>query len=260
MKKKIVIICAAIIIATSAFGEKVSLNTPKGKISIELEGIGGKPVTSEEKKSAEVKQVEPQQKEVPVVEKIKKTEEPVEEKSTKNPNEELYLYNMVKKLKNVDNNFLAKLEDDKDREKSKQLINEIYALIQVLYPENKMLYSMLEDEKEKPAEKIVKKPVEPPKPQAMNEQDFSQILSRIDDESFDNDKMEIINMALIGKAISLEQCDRVLKAFPFDDGKLKAMGAIYKNVIDKSNGYSLVDNFVFINTKNEAKKIVMNTK
>ncbi len=119
---------------------------------------------------------------------------------------------------------------------------------------------MLEEEKENKAEKIVKKPVEPPKPQAMDEQDFSRILSNIEDEAFDKDKLEVINMTLIGKPISLEQCNRVLKVFPFDDGKLKAMEAIYKNVIDKSNGYSLVDNFVFINTKNEAKKIVMNTK
>jgi len=236
MKKKVIMILAIIMIGTSASAEKISLSTSKGSISVELEGIGGKSVTIEEKKTAEVK--------LP------------EEKQVKNPNEELYLYNMIKKLKNVDHNYLAKLEDETDREKSKQLINDIYALIQVLYPDNKMLYSMLEEEKEKPAEKIVKKVV----PQAMNENEFSQILSRIEDESFDNDKMEIINMTLIDKPISLEQCNRVLKAFPFDDGKLKAMATIYKNVIDKSNGYSLVDNFVFPNTKSEAKKIVMNTK
>jgi hypothetical protein len=254
MKKRIIVICIAMIMGTNAFGEKIFLSTPKGSISIELEGIGGRAVTNEEKKTAEVK----------VIEKVKRNEEVVvvknEEKPIKNPNEELYLYNMVRKLKKVDHNYLAKLEDDEDREKSKQLINEIYALIQVLYPENKMLYSMLEEEKENKTEKIVKKPVEPPKPQAMDEQDFSRILSNIEDEAFDKDKLEVINMTLIGKPISLEQCNRVLKVFPFDDGKLKAMEAIYKNVIDKSNGYSLVNNFVFINTKNEAKKIVMNTK
>ncbi len=58
MKKRLIVICIAIIMGTNAFGEKISLSTPKGSISIELEGIGGKAVTNEEKKSAEVKVIE----------------------------------------------------------------------------------------------------------------------------------------------------------------------------------------------------------
>ena len=63
MKKKILMTCAAIILVTNVFGEKISIKTPYGSILVELEEIEVKPVVIEEKETAEIIVVETKKKE-----------------------------------------------------------------------------------------------------------------------------------------------------------------------------------------------------
>lgn len=86
---------------------------------------------------------------------------------------------------------------------------------------------------------------------AMDDQTFSEFLSLLNKEAFENSKIKMANSVLSSSAITTNQLITVLKTFAFDDNKLILAKSAYPSIFDKENFFKVVGVFTFSQNKDQ---------
>ena len=225
-----------LIIAFVVFAEKVTFTSPAGNFSMEIEGT----TTGQESFESIV-----------------------------------LVNNIMKRLNKLDRNYIVKLKK-RDRKEAKQLIDEIKYLvnsipenINVSFPGNQspgvtftgsqspgvtfsqdaQINVSINDfsEEEVQVEEIHAK---------MNASRFQILLSDLEDESFEEERVTIVKVAAQSNYFDVAQGKQIMEVFDFSDGKLAVLKIIYPKIIDTDNSFQLINSFEFGDDKNKAKRII----
>lgn len=252
MKKFVLILL--VLASVNMYAEKVKIYTSAGELSMELEVDKPK----QEERKVEVRSTDQNQK----ISKIAPAKEP---ESVPNSNEDILLYNLLKKLNKLNADYISVL-DKEEQEEAAALAADIRFLIEALYPDKAEMFKktpMSQRKKIVKAQPVVTPPPPPPPPPpvTVNESDFRFMVERVEKESFDKDKISTLKMVMKPTdKITLEQCITMLKIFPFDDGRYQALEYLYPKILEKKNTHILVDYFDFISTKDKVKKLLMESR
>lgn len=94
----------------------------------------------------------------------------------------------------------------------------------------------------------------------LNQQEFSQLVSVIKNESFDDARQLVLTTALNHRPIFVQQVSELLRLFSFEDKKLDIAINLYPSVIDTQNFYLLRDEFSFINNKDKLNDFLLHAQ
>lgn len=90
----------------------------------------------------------------------------------------------------------------------------------------------------------------------LNDQEFNRLLSALDKESFDDNKLSMINSVATNANFSSRQIKELVKRINFEDSKLLIAKQLYANCIDKRNYYLVNDAFKFSSSKSELSEYI----
>jgi len=103
-------------------------------------------------------------------------------------------------------------------------------------------------------------PSYPPQPvrvrQARPEDDFSQLLSAVQRESFSDGKLSVLESGARGSWFTVDQAKRMIGAFSFSQDKLNALQIMAPQIVDRQNLYQIYSAFTFSSDKEAAKGIL----
>jgi len=107
----------------------------------------------------------------------------------------------------------------------------------------------------------VEKPTEVATPakasrKTMPESEFGSLISRINAESFSDNKLRVLRTAAKNYKFSCNQINRLIDAFEFSNEKLEALRIAYPEVTDPENNYKILDAFTYSNDKEQADSII----
>jgi|GEM_PF-4313437 len=91
-------------------------------------------------------------------------------------------------------------------------------------------------------------------PQAMTAENFAKLLKGLKAESFDDNKASFIATFAVHGRLNSDQARELLKAFSFDDGRIKSAVLIYPRLTDPENFYQVLDAFSFDSSKNAVRE------
>ncbi len=150
---------------------------------------------------------------------------------------------MIKeKLKNLDQNYISKLRS-RDEEKAGKIIDDIYDLLDRLESRmNQDMHPTL--------------PPPPPMPQPVNPVDFKRMLESIKHEPFGDNKLAIVRTITQSSFFTVSQTIEVIKLLNMSDEKLSALEMMYPKVLDRANGYLIINEFTFNSDKEKAGRII----
>jgi len=83
------------------------------------------------------------------------------------------------------------------------------------------------------------------RPTALPAEEFNKILAALKTQSFDKDKVPFIENLGKSRYYTCAQVRALLKEFSFDDGRGKAAVALYPQIIDPDNFFTVLEVFVF---------------
>lgn len=230
MKK--IVLMIMIMISLNMYGEKVKIYTSAGEVMMELE-------VEQPEKKVEVRSVDRKQK-------IELQQEEVN-------NDKILLYNLLKKLNKLEVENISTLDADK-YEKAKMLLGDIRFILEALHSDEQETFEKVPPEKKKEFGKVIKA-------ETLSDEDFDFMVERVEKESFDKEKISTLKIVMKKNAkITLEQCIKMIKLFPFDESRLTALEYMYPKILEKKNTYVLVDYFDFISTKDRVKKLIAEKK
>ncbi len=81
--------------------------------------------------------------------------------------------------------------------------------------------------------------------QIMREKEFNQLLSILDDATFDSSKLNIMKQVLLTNNFNVEQVSILANQFTFDSNKLSFAKLAYAKTLDKQNYFLLSNVFTF---------------
>jgi hypothetical protein len=102
-----------------------------------------------------------------------------------------------------------------------------------------------------PAKKEIK---EEPAIKPMNETAFQELLKSIEDENYDDTRIEILDDAAGRNYFTCEQLVEILKPFSFDFNKITVCKTVYPKLVDKENFHIVYPSFTFSYSKTEIKE------
>ena len=74
--------------------------------------------------------------------------------------------------------------------------------------------------------------------------------------SFDDRKMDLIEVASLGAYYSCEQCATMMGLFSFGDKKLAVLRLMAPRIVDPHHAYIILDKLSFLSEKDEAARII----
>ena len=80
---------------------------------------------------------------------------------------------------------------------------------------------------------------------------FEQFMGLMEKQSFDSDRKEVLDHALLTSWFTTDQCIRLMDFYRFDSEKKQLMKKIYPKIVDKPNFYYAIDKLTFSSDKNE---------
>lgn len=163
----------------------------------------------------------------------------------------ILFYNLLKKLNRLDKEYTNSLNRD-DREEAKLLMEDIRFILEALHPEMHDLFIKMPivDRKDR---------TKPKKIIMVNDENFGFMVESVEKDGVDKDRLETLkNVMKKDDKITLEQCIKMLKIFPFDEGRYDALEYMYPKIVDKKNANQLIDYFDFISSKERVKKLIKN--
>ncbi|HUU03988.1 MAG TPA: DUF4476 domain-containing protein [Myxococcota bacterium] len=86
--------------------------------------------------------------------------------------------------------------------------------------------------------------------------DFAQLLESLKKASFEGEKIQALEMAVKGGHFSVEQVGKLIDAFDFSAGKLKAVELTATKLTNPGKSYQLLDHFEFDADKQKAKELL----
>ncbi|MFN8437351.1 MAG: DUF4476 domain-containing protein [Cytophagales bacterium] len=81
--------------------------------------------------------------------------------------------------------------------------------------------------------------------------ELDNLVYQLDKLSFDSDKLQLLQRAVVQRALYTSQSLSILAQFDFDDKKLNAAKYMFDHIVDKQNYYSIQSNFTFNSTKKD---------
>lgn len=93
-----------------------------------------------------------------------------------------------------------------------------------------------------------------------SDSDFSILLSKVKGASFDDRKLDLIQVACLGGWMTCRQGASLVAAFAFTDGKMKALKFIAPRLVDLQNTNEIYRQFTFSSDKDKAAEIISQAK
>ena len=90
----------------------------------------------------------------------------------------------------------------------------------------------------------------------LSDDKFAILYNKVKNASFDDRKMDLIEVASLGAFYSCEQCATMMSIFSFGDKKLAALSIMASRVRDPHHAYIIFDQFSFQSEKDEAARII----
>ena len=172
--------------------------------------------------------------------------------------------NIMKRLNELDRDYISELRK-RDRREAKQLIDEIKYLVNSI-PENvnvtftgnqnygesfshdaQINVNINDFQEQIQVEEINSK---------MNASRFQILLSDLQDESFEEERVTIVKVAVQSNYFDVAQAKLIMDVFDFSDGKLAVLKIINSRIVDQENSFQLINSFDFGDDKNKAKRII----
>ncbi|NWF51402.1 MAG: DUF4476 domain-containing protein [Ignavibacteriaceae bacterium] len=139
---------------------------------------------------------------------------------------------IVAKLNKLDNFYLKKLKF-KDYQKSREIVDEIFDLLNAI-------------------PLVDKKPEIPP----MSDVDFAQLIKNLQDETFEDDKLSVLSLAAKFNNFTVKQLINIISEFTYSSGKLRAVEIIYPYIVDKWNSHQIINSFTYSSDKEKVRRII----
>ena len=90
----------------------------------------------------------------------------------------------------------------------------------------------------------------------LSDDKFAILYNKVKNTSFDDRKMDLIEVASLGAFYSCEQCATIMSIFSFGDKKLAALRLMAPRIVDPHHAYIIFDQFSFQSEKDEAARII----
>lgn len=90
----------------------------------------------------------------------------------------------------------------------------------------------------------------------LSDDKFAILYDKVKNTSFDDRKMDLIEVASLGAYYSCEQCASIMSIFSFGDKKLAALRLMAPRITDTHHAYMIFDQFSFQSEKDEAARII----
>jgi hypothetical protein len=93
--------------------------------------------------------------------------------------------------------------------------------------------------------------------QTINANEFSQLMSQIQDEFTDASKMQLIKLAVDQRAVTVDQVKAMMKEVTFESSKLEAAKYLYPRTVNQQQFYLVNDVFTFDSSKQELSEFIL---
>ena len=90
----------------------------------------------------------------------------------------------------------------------------------------------------------------------LSDEKFTILYNKVKNASFDDRKMDLIEVASLGAFYSCEQCASIMSIFSFGDKKLAALRLMAPRIIDPHRAYLIYEKLTFQSEKDEAARII----
>lgn len=90
----------------------------------------------------------------------------------------------------------------------------------------------------------------------MNESEFEELKSQIEDEAFSDDQLRIVKQVAKNKCLSVDQIEEVTLLFAHSDDQLTVLKTAYDSCYEKDNYYQLLEILTFSDDKEELEKFL----
>ncbi len=90
----------------------------------------------------------------------------------------------------------------------------------------------------------------------LSDDEFSIVYKRMKEATFDDNKMALIDVAVLGCYFTCAQCAKLINMFSFSDKQLRALKMMAPRIVDPQNGYTIYQVFKFSSDKDEAARIL----
>ena len=90
----------------------------------------------------------------------------------------------------------------------------------------------------------------------LSDDKFAILYNKVKNTSFDDRKMDLIEVASLGAFYSCEQCATMMSIFSFGDKKLVALRLMAPRIVDPHRAYIIFDQLSFQSEKDEAARII----
>ncbi len=90
----------------------------------------------------------------------------------------------------------------------------------------------------------------------LSDDKFAILYDKVKNASFDDRKIDLIEVASLGAFYSCEQCASIMSIFSFSDKKLAALRLMAPRIIDPHRAYLIYDKLTFQSEKAEAARII----
>lgn len=90
----------------------------------------------------------------------------------------------------------------------------------------------------------------------MDKPSFDLLMKKIQQASFTNNKLDIIEVACLGFYFSSNQCARIMRTISFDDDRLKALKLMANRIVDTHDTTEIYKALSFSSNKEKAMKIL----
>lgn len=91
---------------------------------------------------------------------------------------------------------------------------------------------------------------------SLNDNEFSLLYNKIKKTSFDDNKLDMIEVASLRCYYTCEQCAKLLDLFSFSSNRLQALKLMSSYIVDPHNAYPIYQMFSFTGDKDKAAQIL----
>lgn len=91
---------------------------------------------------------------------------------------------------------------------------------------------------------------------ALSDEQFSVLYDKVKNASFDDRRMDLIEVASLGAYYTCGQCAALIDIFSFGNKKLAALRYMAPHIVDPRNAYLIYEKFSFTSEKDEAARLV----
>ena len=91
---------------------------------------------------------------------------------------------------------------------------------------------------------------------ALSNEKFHVLYDKVKNASFDDRRMDLIEVASLGAYYTCWQCAELIDIFSFGNKKLSALRYMAPHIVDPCNAYVIYDKFSFLSEKDEAARLI----